>query len=83
MFFSRTLFAQIFDPKTIMRVLLRDVRTGLYFREPQGWTAETEKAQSFKHSAEAMNLARKHRLEEAEVILSFEESSYAVSLPLP
>jgi hypothetical protein len=66
-----------------MRVLLRDVRTGLYFREPQDWTAETQKAQSFKHSAEAMNLARKHRVQEAEVVLSFEESSYTVSLPLP
>ena len=66
-----------------MRVLLRDVRTGLYFRESEDWTAETEKAQSFKHSAEAMNLARKHRLEEAEVVLSFEESKYTVALPLP
>ena len=66
-----------------MRVLLRDIRTGLYFREPQDWTAETEKAQSFKHSAEAMNLARKHCVEEAEVILSFEESKYTVALPLP
>ena len=66
-----------------MRVLLRDVRTGLYFQEPPGWTAETQKAQSFRHSAEAMNLARKHHLEEAEVVLSFEESSYAVALPLP
>jgi hypothetical protein len=83
MFFSRTLCAHSLDPKSIMRVLLRDVRTGLYFREPEHWTAETEKAQSFKHSAEAMNLARKHRLEEAEVILSFEESKYTVALPLP
>ncbi len=66
-----------------MRVLLRDVTTGLYFCQPQEWTAESGKAQNFKHSAEAMNLARAHGVENAEVVLAFEESSYAVSLPLP
>jgi hypothetical protein len=66
-----------------MRVLLRDTRTGLYFREPAEWTAETEKAQIFKHSAEAMNRAREYRINDAEVILEFEESRYTVALPLP
>ncbi|HWX19428.1 MAG TPA: hypothetical protein VN578_05930 [Candidatus Binatia bacterium] len=66
-----------------MRVLLRNATTGLYFREPLDWTAETEKAQSFKHSAEAMNLARQHSVREAEVVLAFDESRYAVALPLP
>lgn len=66
-----------------MRVLLRDVTTGLYFCEPKEWTAETGKAQSFRHSAEAMNLARAEGLEKAEVVLAFEESAYAVALRLP
>ena len=66
-----------------MRIFLRDANTGLYFREPQGWTAETEKAQTFKHSAEAMDLAREHGVSHAEVILAFEESRYTVALPLP
>jgi hypothetical protein len=66
-----------------MRVMLRDTRTGLYFKEPAEWTPEAEKAQSFKHSAEAMNLAREHRISDAEVILEFEESRYTVALPLP
>lgn len=66
-----------------MRVLLRDVTTGLYLCAPEEWTAETGKAQNFKHSAEAMNFARARGVENAEVILAFEESSYAVALPLP
>ncbi len=66
-----------------MRVLLRDVRTGLYFREPAHWTAETEKAQSFKHSAEAMDLARQQRVENAEVVLAFEQPPRTITLPLP
>jgi hypothetical protein len=66
-----------------MRVLLRDTSTGLYFRAPKIWTAETGKAQTFRHSAEAMNFARQHHLPHAEVVLAFDESSYAVALPLP
>ena len=65
-----------------MRVLLRDIRTGLYFR-PAGWTNESEEAQSFRHSAEAMDLARQERLEQAEVILAFEQPRHIVALPLP
>ncbi len=66
-----------------MRVLLRDIRTGLYFREPEDWTAQTDQAQSFKHSAEAMDLARAQRLQHAEIILAFEETSQTVALALP
>ena len=66
-----------------MRVLLRDARTGLYFQEPEQWTGESEKARTFKHSADAMNVARQTHLQQAEVILSFEESAYTVALPLP
>ena len=66
-----------------MRVLLRDLDTGLYFRDSEQWTSETEEAQSFRHSAEAMNHARAQGVQNAEVILAFEESSFAVALPLP
>jgi len=66
-----------------MRVLLRDARTGLYFQEAEQWTAEAEKAQSFKHSAEAMNAAREQQVLHAEVVLAFDESAFTVALPLP
>jgi hypothetical protein len=66
-----------------MRVLLRDVRTGLYFREPEAWTAETDQALTFRHSADAMDLARAQRLAHAEVILAFDETRHSVALPLP
>ena len=66
-----------------MRVLLRNLRTGLYFREPESWTPESDQAQNFKHSAEAMDLARTQHVEQAEVILAFEEPCFTVALPLP
>ena len=66
-----------------MRVLLRDAKTGLYFREPETWTAETTEAASFKHSADAMDRARAHQVVEAEVVLAFEETRHTVALPVP
>ena len=68
---------------TKMRVLLRDAKTGLYFREPEAWTAETTEAASFKHSADAMDRARAHQVVEAEVVLAFEETRHTVALPVP
>ncbi|HEY5911393.1 MAG TPA: hypothetical protein VJA21_12400 [Verrucomicrobiae bacterium] len=66
-----------------MRVLLRDTRTGLYFQEPEQWTGEVDKAQTFRHSADAMNVARQKQVQQAEVVLAFEESAYTVAIPLP
>jgi len=66
-----------------MRVLLRDARTGLYFQDPEYWTGLAENARNFRHSAEAMNLAREKQVRQAEVVLAFEESAYTVALPLP
>ncbi|HEV2393977.1 MAG TPA: hypothetical protein VG146_16615 [Verrucomicrobiae bacterium] len=66
-----------------MRVLLRDAGTGLYFREPAQWTPEKEQAQSFKHSAEAMDLAREHRVQHAEIVLAFDDPRLTVALPVP
>ncbi len=66
-----------------MRVLLRDASTGLYFRDSDFWTAQSGEAQTFKHSAEAMNFARQQCLQNVEVVLAFEESKYSVALPLP
>ncbi len=66
-----------------MRVLLRHIKTGLLFREPDQWTADFTQAQNFRHSAEAMDYARDHGLKEVEVLLSFEDPQFNVPLRLP
>ncbi len=68
-----------------MRIVLREIKTGLYLQEPGEWTADLSEARTFKHSAEAMNLAREHCLEGLEVLLAFEEptSQEHFSIPLP
>jgi hypothetical protein len=66
-----------------MRVLLRDATTGLFLSQQENWTSETKKAQTFRHSAEAMDAARHQGVARAEVVLAFEEPDYTVALPLP
>ncbi len=68
-----------------MRVLLRELGTGLYFMGgEEGWTSEPEKAHSFKHSAEAMQLALEKGFRKMEVVLAFDTPEYhQVTLPLP
>jgi len=65
-----------------MRVVLRHTKTGLFLTANQSWTASLEAALCFRHSADAMDAARKFNLREVEVVLDFEEPPHRVSLPL-
>lgn len=69
--------------KAVMRVLLRNTKTGLYLSKDEGWTADSNSARTFRHSAEAMDEARKTGLQEVEVLLTFDEPPAAVALPIP
>ena len=66
-----------------MRVVLRDIKTGLYLQEIQKWTTELQQARSFRHSAEAMDFARDNGFHGLEVLLDFDEPPRQVSFPLP
>ncbi len=66
-----------------MRVLLRDINRMLFFVGPDRWSREFQKARCFKHSAEAMDVARANRLKAVEILLVFELPFYCVSLSLP
>jgi len=66
-----------------MRVVLRDIKTGLYLQEIQKWTAELQQARCFRHSAEAMDYAKDNGFVGVEILLDFEEPPRQVRLPLP
>jgi hypothetical protein len=66
-----------------MRIVLRNIKTGLYLKEDEQWTPELPLARCFRHSAEAMDAARQTRHPALEVLLSFEEPPREVVLPLP
>ena len=66
-----------------MRVLLLNPETGLYFQAGDEWTTRSDQAYSFKHSAEAMQLAGEKGLRNLEIVLAFDTPQYEVKLPLP
>ncbi len=65
-----------------MKVFLRKTSTGLLFEEPDQWTEDSRKARSFRHSAEAMDLAKRQRLKGVEILLAFDEPQYTVTISL-
>jgi len=65
-----------------MRIVLRNIKTGLYLGPQNEWTPELMAARCFRHSAEAMDVARELGLQDLEVLLSFEQPPQQVILPL-
>ncbi len=70
-----------------MRIVLREIKTGLFLQRPGEWTRDLTEARTFKHSAEAMDVARQHGLEGLEVLLAFDgptaQQQFSIPLPLP
>lgn len=64
-----------------MRVLLRS-ETGLFFKSVEEWTASAANAAEFKSSLVAMEFARENGFVGAEVVLSFDNPAYDISLPV-
>ncbi len=65
-----------------MRVLLRDVQTGLYYRAGSKWTAEKAKAFDIRQMPRAVTLALEAHLEHAEILLCYDDPSFDLTLPL-
>ena len=64
-----------------MRVLLRDEK-GCYYKCDGEWTACAGSALDFKGSFKAIEFAREKGLSKAEVVLSFANPEYDISLPV-
>ena len=65
-----------------MRVLLCDSKTGLFFQSLDQWTGEPDSAENFRSSYKAALFAQEHGLENAEVLLDFNDPEYNVRLPV-
>ncbi len=68
-----------------MRIVLREIKSGRFLEQTGEWTADLDRARTFKHSAEAMDAARENKLEGWEVLLAFDDipGQQQVSLRLP
>jgi hypothetical protein len=65
-----------------LRVLLRSQTTGLYFQDDFAWTADPNNARRFAGMPEAIALAQRNHIADAEILLAFKFSGYDVSIPL-
>jgi hypothetical protein len=59
-----------------MKVVIRDIGTGLFFQEPAGWVADIAKARAFVASGEAMKVAERRGMKSAEVVFRFDDAKY-------
>lgn len=69
------------DGGTIVKVLLRDIRTGFYYRTGSDWTAEKAKAFDIGQIPRAVTLAVEARLDHAEILLCYDDPSFDLVLP--
>ena len=65
-----------------MKVMLLDARNGLYYCGAARWTAKRNDALDLKATAMAVKLAVDFQLEDADVILGFDDPLQDVYLPL-
>jgi hypothetical protein len=66
-----------------MRVLLRQIRTKLYYDGSHRWTADAGGAFDFEDVERAITLGRDANLIEVEVVLACEDPMCDLVLPLP
>jgi len=63
-----------------MRVIVRNVRTGKYFKAPGIWTNHAEEAYDFKGTYQAIESKVWAKDEAVEIVFSFGEKRYDVSI---
>ena len=64
-----------------MKVLLRNLRTGLYYRGGHEWTSERRQALDLEATELALKMAAHFQLEAAEVVLAFPDPKDDLVLP--
>ena len=65
-----------------MKTLLRNIRTGVYFKGLQNWTPNPKEAFDFKWTERAIRFVRDAGLKQVEVVFAFDDPSYNVQLPV-
>ena len=66
-----------------MKILLQHVRTQLYLQTPGTWTANPFEALDFHHSQSAIDFARDHEIDGAQIAVCFVDRQFDEVLPLP
>jgi hypothetical protein len=65
-----------------MRVILRDVKSGEYYKGAGQWTRTIEAAKDYLSAARAVEAALRAERQCLEIILAFDDPFYNVTLPV-
>ncbi len=66
----------------MIRILLQDKKTGMYYVHSDGWSANSADAFDFLSAELAIQMARSFRLARAEIIYSVKDETFNFTLPL-
>jgi len=82
--FSNLQTAQTYGGVThqqVLRILLQDRQSRLYFRGSEEWTQNRDEALNFQHSAKASGFVLQARLPNMDIILGFTDAKSDVRIP--
>lgn len=65
-----------------MRILLQQKETGLYLKDLDSWTHDTQDAMDFLDSTQAMDFCKSHNVGGVHLVLKFDEQGCAIVMPL-
>jgi hypothetical protein len=66
----------------IMRILLQQKETGLYFKDVGSWTRLNGEAMDFVSSTAAIDFCAVNKLTDVQLVLKFDEQKYDIVLPV-
>ena len=66
----------------LMRILLQQQSTGLYFKEAGAWTREAGEAVDFLSSTKAIDFCVSNGISGVQLVLKFDEQLYDIVLPM-
>jgi hypothetical protein len=66
-----------------MKVFIRNAKNGWYYQEPSNWTPDQVAASDLGQVARAVERIFQARLEDVEILLSYDEPRYDLVLPVP
>jgi len=67
---------------TMMRILLQEKETGLYFKDVGRWTPEPTEAMDFLSSTKAIDFCVTNKIAGVQLVLKFEEQLHDIVLPM-
>jgi hypothetical protein len=65
-----------------MRVILRDVKSGDYYKGGGKWTRELEGAKDYQSTARAIEAATRVEHQALEIVLAFDDPYFNMTLPV-